>query len=96
MGKTLKFEQERFFRSIGNELRILRRLRHPNIVLFHGACMNESSMDMALVLEYCSGVPLNDFVQPECSRSERYECLLGVCRAFRYLHTRSPTVVPAT
>jgi len=91
--KTLKFEQERFFRSIGNELRILRRLRHPNIVLFHGACMNESSMDMALVLEYCSGVPLNDFVQPECSRSERYECLLGVCRAFRYLHTRSPTVV---
>ena len=41
--------------DIGNELRILRKLKHPNIVMFHGACFDFENGDVALVLELLHG-----------------------------------------
>jgi len=46
-----------------NELRILRRLRHPNIVCFYGATMDDSFVRLRLVLEYIDGVVLRNFIQ---------------------------------
>jgi hypothetical protein len=36
----------RNFTSCANELRILRNVRHPNIVLFHGACLAEKKISL--------------------------------------------------
>merc|ERR1712012_635258 len=38
--KVQKLHQEGCLAELGEELRIHRRLRHPNIVLFHGACVD--------------------------------------------------------
>mmetsp|Transcript_65445 Transcript_65445/g.175024 ORF Transcript_65445/g.175024 Transcript_65445/m.175024 type:complete len:652 (+) Transcript_65445:331-2286(+) len=49
--------------ALCNELRILRRLRHPNIVCFYGATMDDSFVRLRLVLEYIDGVVLRNFIQ---------------------------------
>lgn len=86
--------------SIGNELRVLRKLRHPHIVLFHGACVDFEHRDIVLVIERVVGEPLTAFVRHyhENPRNARlvygaYQFLLGVCRALVYLHTRQPPIV---
>ncbi|CAE8683819.1 unnamed protein product [Polarella glacialis] len=53
-----------------NELRLLRHLRHPNIVLFFGACIGSKASDMMLVFELIHGVTLQEFMS-EPSRLDR-------------------------
>jgi len=88
------------FADMGNELRLLRKLRHPNITALHGACVDFQRGLLALVMELVPGVMLEDFI---CSTFEvrllpsddtnRCHILAGVCKALLYLHTRSPCVV---
>ena len=94
--KVLNMSRHDCLSSIGTELRIHRRLRHSNIVQFHGACVDETNQDIALVLELCVGVSLRCFVgalDPTNSNATRLQCLVGICRALLYLHTRSPAIV---
>ncbi|CAK0856563.1 unnamed protein product [Prorocentrum cordatum] len=49
--------------ALCNELRVLRRLRHPNIVLLFGAIIDERFERLRLVLELIDGVPLPHFIQ---------------------------------
>ena len=94
--KVVKMHREGSLAALGEELRIHRRLRHPNIVLFHGACVDEVTRDVALVLEYCEGVSMERFVAsltPGESDDARSQSLIGVCRALRYLHSRCPPIV---
>jgi len=84
--------------DIGNELRVLRKLRHPNIVLFHGACLAFQSGDMVVVLERVIGETLEAFMRGGAEdgppgSAARCEVLLGTCRALMYLHSRQPRVV---
>ena len=94
--KVLKGHHDQSLAKVGQELRIHRRLRHPNIVLFHGACVDDVSQNVALVLEHCVGVSLAEFVDSLTlgeSDGARWQCLTGVCRALCYLHTRRPCIV---
>mmetsp|Transcript_142123 Transcript_142123/g.441963 ORF Transcript_142123/g.441963 Transcript_142123/m.441963 type:complete len:427 (+) Transcript_142123:1-1281(+) len=82
-----------------NEVRILRRLRHPNIVLFHGASVAEETNEVSLVLELVQGVTLFQAVlqgdlqhQPLSSR-DKLRALVDTCRALCYLHSRMPAVL---
>lgn len=76
------------------ELRILRYLRHPNIVVIHGAMVDARLRQVALVLELIQGVVLDKYVvDREPSLIARYQLMLGVCNALLYLHTRHPHIV---
>jgi len=85
--------------AIGNELRILRRLRHAHIILCHGAVIESGYGELALVLELVRGQSMDDFIDgeghggqmPSCDA--RCQCLLGICRALVYIHSRRPRVV---
>jgi len=83
--------------DIGNELRILRRLRHPNIVMFHGACINFEHQNIALVLECVKGILMANYIGSSAdlapSSEARAQCVVGVCRALMYLHSRLPRIV---
>jgi len=88
--------------QIGNELHILRHVRHPNIVMFHGACVDFVCGELVLVLELVQGLQLDRYIlsldSPDeapgsTSLIERYAVLLGVCRALRYLHVQQPRIV---
>jgi len=76
-----------------NELRVLRRLRHPNVALFHGAVIDSSRGELAIVLELVDGSTLHEFAMTSTSDIDRYRVLVGVCRALQYLHGHQPSVV---
>ena len=41
--------------TLANELRILRHVRHPNVVLFYGACLDVESCGLVLVMKWVLG-----------------------------------------
>jgi len=89
-----------------NELRILRRIRHPNIAFLYGACTDEALSRLCLVLEFVDGVPLGAFVSgmhphaegpeargPPASASARCLIVSDILNVLRYLHSRQPVIV---
>lgn len=82
--------------SLPSELRMLRRLRHPNIVAFYGACVLENAPALAIVEEYVNGKSLAyklRHAEQQLETAKRYEIALGICSALVYLHMQSPAVV---
>jgi len=82
--------------QLANELRILRQVTHPNIVMFIGACVDPENGNIALLLELAEGVQLDVFMDrcpggPEPSSS--FQILLGVSRALNYMHALKPCLV---
>lgn len=77
-----------------NELRILRRVRHPNIVNIYGACLDQEG-DLALVLELLIGIVLRDWVLATSLRDPHADrqILADVCSALCFLHSRQPRIV---
>jgi len=82
-----------------NELRVLRYLKHPNIVATHGAIIDPQSLYVSLILEYIRGVTLAKFINKDSDDAsspgieERYVIMVGICRALTYMHSRSPRIV---
>ncbi|CAL1171289.1 unnamed protein product [Cladocopium goreaui] len=80
-----------------NELRTLRRLRHPNIVLFLAAHVTPSSNDMALVFELMEGPTLHDWMKAQPHPIEfdpgKLSVLRDISLALRYLHQQEKTLV---
>eukprot|EP00927_Polykrikos_kofoidii_P005082 TRINITY_DN12029_c0_g1_i3.p1 TRINITY_DN12029_c0_g1~~TRINITY_DN12029_c0_g1_i3.p1 ORF type:complete len:650 (+),score=60.98 TRINITY_DN12029_c0_g1_i3:110-1951(+) len=82
-----------------NELRILRRLRHPNIVNFYGAIVDFESFTISLVIELALGPSLQTLIDGGNraefipTMRERIVILSAICGVLSYLHTRSPVVV---
>jgi len=79
--------------SMVYELRIFRRLRHPNVVLFYGACLTEEPV---LVMERVRGTPLDQFVQPVPAgpaAADRMKLARDTCCALMYLHAQRPIIV---
>jgi serine/threonine protein kinase len=92
-------------KSILNELNVLCRIRHPNIVVFCGACFNSSDggvtyKDFLLVLERVPGVTLRRYIhrlgawKPDSPHKQHQARVMkGVCRALIYMHSRNPSIV---
>jgi len=75
------------------EVLTLRELRHPHVVQFIGACMRPPNL--CIVLEY---LPYSLFQvvhggQFDVDRRRVMALSIDICRAFQYLHSRSPPVV---
>jgi serine/threonine protein kinase len=81
--------------SLSNELRVLRHVIHPNVVMFYGSCIDSSSGDIILVLELLRGPQLDALAlgsELPCPML-RHRLLLDICRALRYLHDQKPRIV---
>mmetsp|Transcript_14559 Transcript_14559/g.39998 ORF Transcript_14559/g.39998 Transcript_14559/m.39998 type:complete len:814 (-) Transcript_14559:47-2488(-) len=87
--------------SLTNELRVLRRVNHPSIVYFRGACVEPESCELALVLECVKGVALDTFVElqsrllADASKisSAHIRIIDDLVSALKYLHGLKPAVV---
>jgi len=83
--------------ATSQELRVLRRLRHPNIVGFYGTCLDPGSSEIVLVLEYIRGDVLHVAIQGTPSQPHAIvdRCVLAdnVSSALRYLHAQTPAII---
>lgn len=98
--KVPKKEQDGYdlerVRTTINELRVLRRTRHPNVVIFFGAYLDEQSSSLSLVFERIQGLDLSILVENPKALRNRFGChciVLGIWSALRYLHGQRPRVV---
>ncbi|HEX7186085.1 MAG TPA: serine/threonine-protein kinase [Thermoanaerobaculia bacterium] len=75
--------------AFSEEAKILRELKHPNIVTFR-RCYFDDRQRVCLVMEKVAGEPLDDWVRRHASQSDR---VLDLCEkvlaAVDYLHHRS-------
>eukprot|EP00928_Gymnodinium_smaydae_P016295 TRINITY_DN16089_c1_g2_i1.p1 TRINITY_DN16089_c1_g2~~TRINITY_DN16089_c1_g2_i1.p1 ORF type:complete len:744 (+),score=54.73 TRINITY_DN16089_c1_g2_i1:315-2234(+) len=90
LNKSSGFDADLF--AISNELRIMRKLRHPNIVLLHGACLSATHNDLVLVMEKVVGTLLTTYIQRQPVEAQRCQVMKGICLGLMYLHTREPVV----
>jgi len=76
--------------ALCNEARVLRKLRHPNIVVFYGLFFEVNRC--ALVLELIEGTTLKNYVcqEPEVPVEQRVKLIQDTSCALRYLHSRKP------
>ncbi|CAE7254009.1 unnamed protein product [Symbiodinium sp. CCMP2592] len=94
MSKSVK--ALRGINSLVNELRIFRRLRHPNIVMFHGARIDIAAGELMIVEEAVPGVTLAELITPPPSpirTKARRLLLLRICKALRFLHLQTPAIM---
>lgn len=95
--------------ALANEMRLLRRVRHPNIVLFFGVHVCEGTI--GLVLEWVEGVNLKQYVQEAMnaanesmsasssqsskmvSLGHRPKLLLDVSSGMQFLHAQRPPII---
>lgn len=85
--------------DLGNEITLMATLRHPNLVMFLGACFTVSPP--ILFMEYCENGTLEQkllYARSETTKynipkvqrfSYTYELALAMC----FLHTNSPTLI---
>lgn len=80
-----------------NELRVMRHLKHPNLVTTLGAIVDPREHQIAIVLELVEGMTLRDLMARDgfkcVSLLVRFRVMVGVCRALLYMHTRVPHIV---
>eukprot|EP00440_Ansanella_granifera_P035186 gb/GFBE01038161.1/.p1 GENE.gb/GFBE01038161.1/~~gb/GFBE01038161.1/.p1 ORF type:complete len:752 (+),score=91.93 gb/GFBE01038161.1/:1-2256(+) len=91
-------------RALVNELRVLRQVRHPNIVLFHGALIDPTELEIGIVMEFVAGPTLTQFIKRsvvarpgplmrKLNERTQYHLMVTIASALRYLHGVSPPIV---
>ncbi|CAE8606806.1 unnamed protein product [Polarella glacialis] len=90
------------------ELRTLRRLRHPNVVSFYGACLLQGrECGLLLVEELVEGKTLESYFSQDDNNFNNnggnhphfsdalapWRILLGIMSALRYLHGHQPSII---
>lgn len=94
--KLFKIDQENqsSIRDFISECHAMEALRHPNIVMFLGACTK--APNFAIVLEYCEGGTVWSLMQQkvkEVSWEERRRLALDIAKGMNYLHSRQVPVL---
>ena len=90
---------DKMIQSFKKEVFILKKLRHPNIVQFMGACTQ--SPNLCIVSEYMAKGSLFKLLHGKSNHQERAELTLGqklkmacdVAVGMHYLHTSSPPII---
>lgn len=79
--------------SVSNELRILRQIRHTNIVSFYGAVVDTTNLDVAIIMEWIRGVPLHKFIRNGLFTCDRMRLLLETLAGLSFLHHHRPRII---
>jgi len=92
--RRLRGECQSSLANIVHELRLLRRLRHPNLVAFFGASIDCSTAEVVVVLERIEGAQLGEVAScKEVGLPERVALAHDVVCAIAYLHAQDPAIV---
>eukprot|EP00002_Diphylleia_rotans_P012917 TRINITY_DN2522_c0_g1_i4.p1 TRINITY_DN2522_c0_g1~~TRINITY_DN2522_c0_g1_i4.p1 ORF type:complete len:1709 (-),score=377.78 TRINITY_DN2522_c0_g1_i4:217-5343(-) len=80
--------------SFKQEISTMVGLRHPNILLYMGACMNPASL--CLVCEFMTNGSLYDLLHDknsEISEEEKVQFMVDIAKGMSYLHSSNPPIL---
>lgn len=92
--KIFKIESDNAVRDFFSECAAMEALRHPNIVMYLGACTK--APNFAIVLEYCTRGSLWSTIQNleiPLSWDERRRFALDTAKGVNYLHMCNPPII---
>jgi WNK lysine deficient protein kinase len=80
---------------IVNEVRLLERLHHPNIISFHGSWVNRETERVIFVTEILSSGTLKSFVQKvQLIRWKIFKrWAIQILKGLEYLHSQDPPII---
>jgi len=80
---------------IVNEVRLLERLHHPNIISFHGSWVNRETERVIFVTEILSSGTLKSFVQKvQLIRWKIFKrWTIQILKGLEYLHSQDPPII---
>jgi len=81
-------------KNLLNELSLLNRIRHPNIIMFYGACLDKDHY--ALIMEYMSLGSLHQVLHQlklQLSWSHRISIASQAAKGINYLHLFQPPIL---
>jgi serine/threonine protein kinase len=79
-------DSNRELNALKNEISILRKLEHPNIVVYYGSNIKDGHFN--IFMEYVSGGSMRSFIQNNGPLSNKYtvKCLNHILLGLSYLH----------
>eukprot|EP00931_Biecheleriopsis_adriatica_P027510 TRINITY_DN16546_c0_g1_i3.p1 TRINITY_DN16546_c0_g1~~TRINITY_DN16546_c0_g1_i3.p1 ORF type:complete len:608 (+),score=67.12 TRINITY_DN16546_c0_g1_i3:95-1918(+) len=92
-------QQSQRANALVNEIRILRRVRHPNIITLYGASVGEGPGRLLVIEELAKGqslgnaVNMSSIVAAPWQPSGYGSILLGICAGLSHLHAQQPEIV---
>jgi hypothetical protein len=88
--KKLHRADENTLKDFLHEVRIMKNLRHPNIVLWMGVQLGSNPGELSIVTEFVPNGTLFSYLQktPDCAWTTRVEFALEIANALAYLHDR--------
>ncbi|GAM26086.1 hypothetical protein SAMD00019534_092610 [Acytostelium subglobosum LB1] len=92
-----QFKTKSSLEMFQNEVSILSKVRHPNVVQFLGACTAISS-EQCIVIEWMGGGSLREFLDNhfdilELNPKLRLKIALDIAKGMNYLHGRTPPIL---
>ncbi|CAG9325326.1 unnamed protein product [Blepharisma stoltei] len=77
------------------EMQVLSQIRHPNVLLIMGICIDQPNL--CLITEYVPNSSLFYAIHKNKARiltlSERFNIGIQICKALAYLHTNDPPII---
>ena len=89
-------EMNQILEEFSRELTIWSSLKHPNIVLFIGACIDPTNSSILIVSEFMHNGTLNDIFQKKkisLDWKTKLKITSQIASAMSYLHSRSPPLL---
>jgi len=84
-----QFGPENPIKEFKREVSTLVKVRHPNLVLFFGACVDKGHV--MIVTEYCSGGSLFSLLHEKrsvhLSNKQKHKIALDIAKGMNFLHT---------
>eukprot|EP00928_Gymnodinium_smaydae_P093612 TRINITY_DN7789_c0_g1_i1.p1 TRINITY_DN7789_c0_g1~~TRINITY_DN7789_c0_g1_i1.p1 ORF type:complete len:631 (-),score=114.55 TRINITY_DN7789_c0_g1_i1:66-1958(-) len=94
--KAVSVNREQGLLALANEIRLLRRIRHANVVLFHGVLVASDCLSISMVLEWVDGKDYGTYVRSIRAAStpgHETKLLVDVARGMQYLHAQRPAIL---
>ena len=88
-------ESEKKMKKFGKELQVLTQIRHPNLLLLMGICIDKPNLCLIteLVPNFTLFYAIHKNKERKLTLDERFSISIQLCKGIAYLHSNNPPII---